>query len=169
MRREKPGLAPGSGIVTAVADAAAIPKIILVVPLVSLACHRPDHRTRAAQDLPSFKRDIVPVFERSCLGAEGCHGNRPTDAVSLDLRPQAAYAALVGVPAERREGTLRVRPGDAGASFLVDKLTGQLRPREGKRMPLDETTGLVVDPSPVSTAFLDRVLKPWIAVGAPNN
>jgi hypothetical protein len=60
-------------------------------------------------------------------------------------------------------------PGDAQASFLLDKLTGRLGPvQEGKRMPIDAETGAPVVPSPLPSDFMDG-LEQWIAAGAPNN
>jgi hypothetical protein len=104
-----------------------------------------------------------------CARAAGCHGEKPTDSVSLDLRPANAYAQLVAVPSEARKGAMRVKPGDPSSSFLVDKLTGTLRGGEGKPMPIDSTTGAPLDPSPIDRAYLDLILKRWIACGAPNN
>lgn len=115
---------------------------------------------------PSFRRDVMPVMQRQCAGAEGCHGEKPTDSVALDLRPDAAYAALVNAPAEARAGAWRVLPGSPDASFLVDKLRGPPGRGEGKRMPIDEDTGVTVEPSPLPADYVERVLVPWIAAGA---
>ncbi len=119
--------------------------------------------------IPSFRADILPVLVRNCATAEGCHGNKPTSSVDLDLRASAAYRQLVDMPSEARRGAVRVKPGDAQASFLLDKLTGRLGPvQEGKRMPVDAETGAPVVPSPLPSDFMD-VLEQWIAAGAPNN
>lgn len=118
---------------------------------------------------PSFRRDILPVLLRDCATAKGCHGPAPTDSVHLDLRPAAAYPALVGQEAEARKGALRVSPGDPARSFLLAKLTGALGPNEGKAMPIDVDTGAPILPSPVSSGFIHDTLEPWIAAGAPNN
>jgi hypothetical protein len=61
-----------------------------------------------------------------------------------------------------------VKPGSPTESFLIDKLTGTLRAKEGKSMPLDEETGA---PRPMTTAereFMENVLMPWISAGAPD-
>lgn len=118
---------------------------------------------------PSFRREILPVLERHCSSADGCHGARPTDSVDLDLRASAAHSQLVNHPAKIREGAVLVRPGDVAASFLVDKLTGALAEREGKAMPLDADTGTPIEPSPLPPDFIERVLGPWILAGAPVN
>jgi hypothetical protein len=114
----------------------------------------------------SFSRDVWPVLQQQCAQAKGCHGDEPTDSVSLDLRRDRAYAELVGRPAQARKGALRVAAANPGASFLVDKLTGTLGPREGKQMPIDENTGAPT--TPVPPEFIAK-LKDWIAAGAPND
>lgn len=120
--------------------------------------------------IPSFRADIVPVLVLNCSSAEGCHGNKPTPSVDLDLRALSAYEQLVSKPSEARRGGLRVKPGDPQASFLIDKLTGRLGPvQEGKRMPIDVDTGAPVVPSSLPPEFIEKVLEPWIAAGAPNN
>jgi hypothetical protein len=118
---------------------------------------------------PSFAHDIAPVLEHMCARAEGCHGAKPTDSVDLDLRAAAAYRQLVEVPAQARKGASRVKRGDPAASFLLDKLTGHLGPREGKPMPIDANTGVPLDPSPIPSDYIERILTPWIAAGAPDS
>jgi hypothetical protein len=147
---------------------------IFVALSAGTGCQKPAQSAVAAAPAPapkapSFRQDVLPEIQKTCLGAEGCHGNKPTDSVHLDLRADAAYSELVNRPAEARKGGLRVKAGEPSASFLIDKLTGQLGPREGKKMPLDENTGAALDPSPVSAAFIDGVLKPWIGGGAPDD
>jgi hypothetical protein len=117
----------------------------------------------------SFRNDVYPVLAKNCATAEGCHGNRPTESVDLDLRAGAAYGQLVGTTAEARKGVLRVEPGDSAASFLVDKLAGSLRSGEGKPMPLNVETGAPLSPSPLPPDFIEHILKPWIQAGALNN
>ncbi len=120
--------------------------------------------------IPSFRADVLPVLALNCASAEGCHGNKPTPSVDLDLRAASAYEQLVDKPSRARRGALRLKPGDPQASFLLDKLTGSLGPvQEGKRMPLDAETGAPIVPSPLPPDFVEKVLEPWIAAGAPNN
>jgi hypothetical protein len=124
----------------------------------------------AAPPVPSFRAEIVPVLQKHCASAEGCHGAKPTDSVSLDLRAAAAYGQLVGRQAEMgATPILRVKPHDPAGSLLVHKLTGNLAPKEGKAMPIDPDTGASVEPSPLPAGFVDRVVVPWIEAGAPNN
>jgi hypothetical protein len=116
---------------------------------------------------PAFRREVLPVLVKQCASAEGCHGEKPTDSVHLDLRPDAAYAELVGAPAEAREGWLRIAPGKPDASFLLDKLGGRLGHGEGKPMPIDAETGAPIEPSPLPPGYVEKVLVPWISAGAP--
>ncbi len=118
---------------------------------------------------PSFARDVEPVLEHECARQKGCHGDKPAEDVDMDLRPNAAHAALVGTAAEQRDGALRVKPFDPDGSFMVDKLTGRLQGHDGKRMPIDPVSGSSVDPSPLPPGFVDDILVPWIAAGAKNN
>jgi hypothetical protein len=117
----------------------------------------------------SFRRDIVPVFEKTCTQADHCHGSVLAEDIDLDLRPAAAYGSLVERRAQARAGALRVKAGDSSASFLVTKIVGPLKHSEGKRMPLDPDTGAPAEPSPITREFVDHVLRAWIGAGAPNN
>lgn len=81
-------------------------------------------------------------IERRIFGPRGCrvetcHGSGV--AGGLDLRAGRAYDALVGAPATNAAaaaaGKIRVVPGNADASFLVQKLAGTLAADEGLRMP----------------------------------
>lgn len=91
---------------------------------------------------------------RSCHGAEGQKGG-------LQLTADVAYDQLVGVVASNEaaagKGKLRVKPGDPGASFLLQKLEGpaadegSVMPPRGQKLPA-ETIDL---------------LRRWIAAGCP--
>lgn len=119
--------------------------------------------------VPSFRRDILPVLSTNCAGAEGCHGDHPTDKVDLDLRAENAYHDLVDRPAKARRGAVLVAPGDLAASFLVAKLTATQTAAEGKAMPIDPRTGATVSMTPPAREFVETVLRPWIEAGAPDN
>lgn len=118
---------------------------------------------------PSFTRDVLPYLQKNCAVTLGCHGDSPTDSVDLDLRPPAAYKALVQTDAMARPGGPRIHPGDPRRSFLVDKMNGTQGPKEGKAMPLDADTGAPLPITAAHRAFVERVLKAWISAGAPNN
>jgi hypothetical protein len=116
----------------------------------------------------SFRQEIRPVLAATCASSEGCHGIDPTHRVHLDLRESASYRALVGQPSELRAGALRIDPGHPAQSFVVDKLTHNLKKGEGRPMPLDPHTGNAMDPNPVES-FVWKTLVAWIAQGAPDN
>lgn len=115
---------------------------------------------------PSWSRDVLPHLQRGCAAAKGCHGDEPTESIELDLRPNTAYAQLVGRPASARPQALLIAPGKPDRSFLVDKLTGRLGPKEGKTMPLDVETGAPKEPTKEDEAFVRELLIPWITAGA---
>ena len=120
-------------------------------------------------NVPSFRNDVMPELIRNCATATGCHGNGATESVNLDLRMNVAYSQLVEAQSVVRKGSMRVKRGDPKASFLLNKIEGNLNPGEGKRMPLDDQTGMPMIPSPLSADYIDKVLKPWILAGAPDN
>jgi hypothetical protein len=122
-----------------------------------------------SSNVPSFRNDVMPELVRNCATAMGCHGNNATESVNLDLRMTTAYSQLVDIPSKVQKGSMRVKRGEPGASFLVNKIEGTLKPGEGKRMPLDDQTGMPMIPSPISADYLEKVLKPWILAGAPDN
>ena len=62
------------------------------------------------------------VFQVSCVDA-GCHGSNDR-AGGLDLQASALEAELFGAAAALCDGEVRVVPGDAMSSYLVDKLRG---------------------------------------------
>src|SRR5689334_2199990 len=104
------------------------------------------------------------IFNYRGCNVSTCHGAASgyPPAGNLDLRPGYAYASLVGVPANnpaaQAAGKLRVMAGDAGQSFLSQKLRGTQAADEGSRMPL---IGL-----PLPQAEID-LIDAWIAAGAP--
>jgi hypothetical protein len=109
---------------------------------------------------------VLPHIEKTCAVANGCHGDDPTDSIDLDLRPAVAYKTLVGRLSSVRTTSMLVAPGDVKNSFVIDKLTGTLEGKEGKRMPLDADTGAPKPPTPDDDDFLKNKLIPWIAAGA---
>ena len=144
-------------------------KFFLIAGVGVAACRSRAARRDPAPPAGSFYADIEPVLARYCASAEGCHGERPTHSVSIDLRPGRAYAALVSAPAKIRAGVVRVAPGAPDKSFLLDKLTGALAFGEGKPMPLDPDTGAPPETSPLPNGFVDRTLRAWIVRGAPED
>lgn len=95
-----------------------------------------------------FQQDIVPIFS-ACAG---CHGQG--GAAGLDLRPESAYANLVGVSATTNPGQLRVAPFDPDASVLLSAINCASPGGPSFQMP--------------GTVPAERALiRDWIAEGAP--
>lgn len=79
-----------------------------------------------------FAADIYPIIEANC----SCHtGGMPAGLAMPDA--DTAYANLVDVDATSGNNNVRVVTGDAGNSFLLDKLNGDLMGMEGAQMPLN--------------------------------
>ena len=102
---------------------------------------------------------IQTMFERHGCTEAICHGS--AESGGLDLRPDVAYAELVGAPATEFPGQLRVLVGDKDASLLWRKLAARTSGLEGagRGMPLG-------DVAPLSEDEL-RVVALWIYNGAP--
>ena len=115
---------------------------------------------------PTFASVQHEIFEaRDAAGRAACTechsdvGGR-TPSAGLNLRHEVAYASLVGVASRNKTGAVRVIPGDADNSYIVQKLEG--RPGiVGERMP---RTG-----GPYLTEGQMTILKRWIATGANND
>jgi hypothetical protein len=92
---------------------------------------------------------------RGCALASSCHGGRT--AGGLDLRANAAYAALVDQPAEGNPDQVRVAPFAPGASYLIAVLSTNTP--IARRMP------------PAGALCRDQIeaIDRWIALGAPND
>lgn len=106
---------------------------------------------------PSFVAEVSKILDKSC--AE-CHGGA-APAARLALEANRSYAALVDVPATSScTSELRVKPGDADHSVLIQKMTGASC---GDRMPLRDPT--YYDRAPGELALV----RTWIENGAPDN
>jgi mono/diheme cytochrome c family protein len=88
-----------------------------------------DNRIVAAEEEPvDFVRQVQPILARACLS---CHGpQKQRSALRLDVREQVFKGGDSGQPA--------VKPGDAAASALIERVTStdkSLRmPPEGERL-----------------------------------
>jgi cysteine-rich repeat protein len=101
------------------------------------------------------------VFEGYGCTMGFCHGSGVPPSGDLSLLPGVAYGSLVGVESVGVPGLLRVEAGDAGASFLYDKLaagTNGTLPAAGSAMPA------IGDPL---TADELEAVRLWIEGGAP--
>jgi len=100
---------------------------------------------------------VQPIFTNNCTSG-GCHaGMKP--AASMSLLSGSSYGAIVNVASSSCTGRLRVAPGSAPNSYLMNKLTG-FDMCSGTAMP---KTG-----SSLSAAELNTI-SAWICVGAPKN
>jgi len=106
----------------------------------------------------SFQSDLQPIFTSSCTNA-GCHsGMKPKEGMSLESGK--AYDALVGVTASQCGGQLkRVKAGDVGQSYLMDKLLG-VNVCTGTQMPKPGASLAAPDLAKISD---------WICQGAKRN
>jgi len=111
----------------------------------------------------SIQREIFETTDASGRAAcTNCHtdaGGR-TPSGGLNLRHDIAYTSLVSVASRGKAGAVRVVPGDAGDSYIVQKLEGQPG-IVGERMP---RTG-----GPYLTEGQMSIIKRWIATGANND
>lgn len=108
----------------------------------------------------TFDRIQTQVFNTSCA-LSSCHDSQSQTA-GLLLEVGAAYTQLVNhaptnVTAQGL-GWLRVTPGDPEQSLLFHKVTGDLGPGLGSRMPLGR---------PPLSANLVEIIRLWIEAGAP--
>lgn len=102
---------------------------------------------------PTFQSIQALVFTPVCTG---CHAGAAAP-LGLRLEEGASYALLVNAPSVEVPSLMRVQPGNADASYLIQKLEGTAA--VGARMPLN------APPLPQSTI---DVIRQWITDGAPN-
>ena len=116
----------------------------------------PPGETRAIKDTPSFAADVQEIFDRRGCSAGSCHG--AAAAANLDLRASASFAALVNVASFQDGNEVRVIPGNAQNSYLVEKVEGR------------QTVGSTMPPNGSPLDQIDRTnLRNWIDNGAENN
>ena len=140
--------------------------VTALVALAALACadfDTPVDPTGGAPDdlvpTPSFVTNIAPIFEKRC-SIGGCH-SLATRQAGLALTPDAAYDALVNVPATLRPSLSRVRPGQPTQSWLVAMISADDAARQGvSRMPLAT--------QPLTANQIATIVR-WIEQGAQRN
>ena len=105
-----------------------------------------------ADDVPSFRRDVLPVLSQSGCNTGGCHGalaGKGGFRLSLfGYAPEADYFAIT-----RDLRGRRVEPSDPGGSLILTKPTAALKHRGGKRFDVD------------SDEY--RIMASWISAGCP--
>jgi hypothetical protein len=108
----------------------------------------------------TFDRIQKQIFNNNCA-LSGCHDSQTMTGGML-LEVGAAYTQIVGVtphnPVAAGMGWERIFPNDPTMSFMYHKITGDLGPGLGSRMPLGR---------PQLPANLIDIMRLWIEAGAP--
>jgi hypothetical protein len=119
----------------------------------------PDQAAGSDAAKVSYSGTIQKIWNNNCTKST-CHtGSSP--ASSLDLTASRSHAALVGKSSVQCTSIQRVKAGDPGASYLMDKLSGKGGScYKGDQMPKGST--------PLITADVDKI-RTWIQQGAANN
>ena len=144
--------------------------IVLLVAFGSLAAAGDEKLSDLAGPSPNLQPTFASVqheiFETTDASGRAACTNCHTDAGGrtpsggLNLRAEVAYASLVGVASRGKTGAVRVIPGDADNSYIIQKLEGRSG-IVGERMP---RTG-----GPYLTEGQMTIIKRWIATGASND
>lgn len=98
------------------------------------------------------------IFDVSCAGCHTDNGRSP--AAGMNLRAGSAFTNLVNVASSGLPSAVRVIPGNANGSYLVQKLEGAPG-IVGLRMPRNGP--------PYLTDAQVKMVRDWITAGAPNN
>ncbi len=94
---------------------------------------------------------IAEILKTRC---EKCH-SPPDAAGGLDMRPENAYASLVGRPSRQVPSLHIVEPGDPDRSYLMAKLLGRHRELGGRGVAMPKKGG------PLEQAQIDAI-RAWI-------
>lgn len=107
----------------------------------------------------SLAADLQPIFSQSCGGTSSCH-MKATPSEGLSLKAGQSYGELVNVPAVQDcNGQVRVKPGSASESYLVNKIENVGICAGEKKMP----------PSSTLNAANKQKIIDWICQGAQDN
>jgi hypothetical protein len=110
----------------------------------------------------SIQRDIFEATDSSgrtaCTQCHSSTGRTPSGG--LNLNHDVAYDQLVNAAVREKPGAVRVIPGDADNSYLVQKLEGASG-ITGRRMPQNGP--------PYLTDGQISIIRRWIAIGAPRS
>jgi len=105
-----------------------------------------------AEEVPSFRHDVLPVLSQSGCNSGGCHGalaGKGGFRLSLfGYNPEADHFAMT-----RELRGRRIELSDPGSSLILTKPTAALKHKGGKRFDVD------------SEEY--RILTDWIAAGCP--
>ena len=110
----------------------------------------------------SIQREIFNTADSSGrVACISCHNTQNARfAGNLNLTDGISYSQLVNVASSGKAGAIRVLPGNADASYLIQKLEGAPG-IVGERMP--RTTGPFLTPGQI------QIIRAWIDQGALNN
>lgn len=108
----------------------------------------------SATKFTDVQSQILNVY---CVGCHTSNGRSP--AAGMDLTYPGSYGQLVNAASSGKPGAVRVIPGDANNSYLVQKVEGAAD-IVGLRMPRNQP--------PLSDAQI-LLIRQWIAAGALNN
>jgi hypothetical protein len=106
---------------------------------------------------PTLQSIQTNVFTPICSGCHTGTGNVLPGVLNLSSA-SASHAALVNVASAQQPAILRVAPGNADNSYLIDKLEGTAPPPTNSQMPL---LGQPLSPATIAT------IRQWINAGAP--
>ena len=111
---------------------------------------------QSAPKVPSFAKDVQPIFDNNCVA---CHQSVGAQQ-ALILEPGKSFANIVGVKS-KESGLRLITPDNAGQSYLLLKLEGKQQQAggSGAQMPL----GDALSPAQIAT------VQQWIEAGAPDN
>src|SRR2546430_1109264 len=132
--------------------------------LLALLCVHPEARAHGCSTASAWEGISSNILEQSCF--TGCHGSSGNGGMSVSYDTDDAwYAALVNrAPvntAASGVGKLRVDPKRPWNSYVLDKLTGDLKFGEGNPMP-NSSTGYVFQ----CPGGVEKIMA-WILAGAP--
>ncbi|WNG37919.1 PKD domain-containing protein [Archangium violaceum] len=109
-------------------------------------------------DVPSYARDIQPIWNTTC---RDCHNDAGGTPEGFSLQEGSSYASLVNTSGVGScSPLLRVRPGQPDNSLLVLRLSGQ---DCGRRMPQFNPDYFDTHPGELTR------IRSWILAGALNN
>src|SRR3989449_290394 len=130
----------------------------------ALLCLHSEARAHGCSTASAWEGISSNILEQSCF--TGCHGGSGNGGMPVSINTDDGwYAALVNRSpvntAASGVGKLRVDPKRSWNSYVLDKLTGDLKSGEGNPMP-NLSTGYVYQcPGGV------QKIKAWILAGAP--
>ena len=114
--------------------------------------------TSSGSTAPTLSLIQTQIFDPGCATCHTDVGRNPS--AGLNLKAGSAFANLVNVPSSGLPGAVRVIPGNANTSYIVQKLEGAVG-IAGSRMPRNGP--------PFLTDAQVKMIRDWIAAGALNN